>query len=100
MNATLESLKKIHGDKAEAVFREIAETGGFGSVGSGQGQIDVNNPGGLDLAGVLADGNTAISNKDKDRIAELAGVDRGKATALVDGGETTSSAGKMKGKGE
>ena len=96
MNVTLDSLKKIHGDKAESVFREIADKGGFGAVGSGQGEIDPNYSGGLDVAGVLADGNKAIPSATKDRIAELAGVEREKATAIVDQGQTTSSADKMK----
>lgn len=99
MNVTIDSLKKQHGDKAEEVFREIAEKGGFGAVGGGEGNIDPNYSGGLDVAGVLADGNKALSSAAKDRIAELAGVDREKATNLVDagtGGE--SSAVKMKGK--
>lgn len=98
MNVTIESLKKQHGDNAENVFREIADKGGFGSVGTGEGSIDPSYVGGLDVAGVLADSNKAVSKGDKDRIAELAGVDRDKATAIVDGGQTTSSADKMKGK--
>jgi len=99
MNVTVESLKKQHGDKAEQVFREIADKGGFGNVGTGEGSIDPSYAGGLDVAGVLADGNKAVSSHDKDRIAELAGVDREKATALVDRSEgTESSASKMKGK--
>jgi hypothetical protein len=96
-NVTIESLKKIHGDKAESVFREIADKGGFGAVGTGEGSINPNYEGGLDIAGVLADSNTALTSAQKDKIAELAGADRAKATALVDkseGGE--SSASKMK----
>lgn len=98
MNVTIDSLKKIHGDKAESVFREIADKGGFGNVGTSEGSIDPNYAGGLDVAGILADGNKAIPSATKDRIAELAGVDRDKATAIVDEGKTTSSADKMKGK--
>lgn len=99
MNVTLESLKKQHGDKAESVFREIADKGGFGRVGEGEGSIPLNYPGGLDLSGVLAESNKEVPAATKDRLAELAGVDREKATAVVDrseGGE--SSAHKMKGK--
>jgi hypothetical protein len=99
MNVTIESLRKQHGDKAESVFREIADKGGFGNVGSSEGSIDPNYSGGLDVAGVLADGNKALTSAAKDRIAELAGVDRGKATELVDKSVgTSSSAEKMKGK--
>lgn len=99
MNVTVESLRKQHGDNAEQVFREIADKGGYGAVGEGEGSIDLHYPGGLDIAGALADSNKAIPSATKDRIAELAGVDRDKATALVDkieGGE--SSASKTKGK--
>lgn len=96
MNVTVESLKKVHGDKAEEVFREIADKGGFGAVGGTEGAIDPNYAGGLDVAGVLADSNEAVSKEDKSRIAKLAGVDRKDATAMVDEGKTTSSADKMK----
>lgn len=96
-NVNLETLAKIHGkDKAESVLREIADKGGFGPVGTAEGHIHPQYAGGLDVAGVLADSNTAVSNEAKDRIAELAGYDRGSATALIDGGETSSSAAKMK----
>ncbi len=91
MNVNMEGLKKLHGDKAEAVFREIARTGGFGEPGTGPGQVSPHYAGGLDVAGVLADGNTALSSKEKEHIAKLAGVDRGKATDIVDEGHTTSS---------
>jgi len=114
MNANLESLIIKHGGTlekaspeqvraAERDFREIADLGGFGAVGtSGEGQIHPAYAGGLDLAGVLTDSNTAVSDKAKNRIAELTGVDRGKATELThDEGYTTkadeggtSSAGK------
>lgn len=96
MNVTIESLKKQHGEKAEEVFREIADKGGFGAVGTGEGGIDPNYAGGLDVAGVLADSNEAVSKEDKARIAKLAGVDRKEATAMVDEGKTISSADKMK----
>lgn len=78
LNVNLENLKKMHGDNAENVFREIADLGGYGNVGNGQGQIDINYPGGLGILGALKEENTAISEKDKARIAELAGVDRKK----------------------
>lgn len=96
MNANLEQLAKIHGkDKAESVFREIADLGGFGSVGVGTGSIPVDHAGGLDLAGVLAESNDAVSSKAKNRIAELAGVDRKTADKVSEGGGQ-SSASKMK----
>ena len=79
MNANFESLMKVHGGdakKAEAAYREIADKGGFGPVGTAEGQIHLGYAGGLDLVGVLDANNTAISSKDKDRIAELAGVSR------------------------
>jgi len=97
MNANLETLAKIHGkDKAEAAFREIADLGGFGPVGTAEGQIHPSYAGGLDVAGVLAESNTAVGPEAKARIAELTGVDRKAADALIDGGQTTSSADKMK----
>lgn len=93
MNANLETLTKIHGkDKAEAAFREIADLGGYGSVGTGEGSIHPGYAGGLDLVGVLDPSNTAISSKDKDRIAELAGVNRKDADNHVG----ASSADKLK----
>jgi hypothetical protein len=104
MNANLESLLRKQGatlDKAtpeqlraaERDFREIADLGGYGSVStSGEGHIHPAYAGGLDLAGVLTDSNTAVSEKAKARIAELTGVDRGKATELThDEGHTTKA---------
>lgn len=82
LNPNLDSLRKIHGDKAESVFREIADLGGFGNV-------DVNYAGGLDVAGVLNDSNTALSSREKDRIAELCGESRRESF------ETNSSVVKM-----
>jgi|SRR6185369_3716967 len=95
MNANFDSLMKVHGGdakKAEAAFREIADKGGYGAVGTGEGQIHPLTAAGLDLVGVLDPNNPAISSKDKDRIAELAGVNRKDAENYV--GE--SSASKMK----
>jgi len=95
MNANFESLMKVHGGdakKAEAAFREIADKGGYGAVGTGEGQIHPLTAAGLDLVGVLDANNTAISSKDKDRIAELAGVSR----ADVDNHVPVSSADKLK----
>ena len=79
LNVTLEKLSEMHGkDKAESVFREIADLGGYGDVGTGQGNIDINYAGGLGILGALRDDNTALTDKAKNRIAELAGVDRKK----------------------
>jgi len=44
----------------------------------------------------LAESNTAVGPEAKARIAELTGVDRKAADALIDGGQTSSSADKMK----
>lgn len=92
MNANLESLRQRHGDNAEKVFREIADLGGYGSVGGGEGQIHPQYKGGLDLVGVLAESNTAVSTQAKDRISELVGISRAKADNHI--GE--SSADKVK----
>ena len=78
MNANFESIAKIHGkDKAAEVLRRIEQIGHYGN---GMGMSG----GGLDLAGVLTDSNDALSSKEKDEIAKLAGVTRAKATATVD----------------
>jgi hypothetical protein len=68
MNVQFDALAKKHG-KAEAteIMNEIRDLGGFGNN---------NGIGGLDLTGLLAESNDAIGNKQKARIAELAGVDR------------------------
>ena len=78
LNVNRENLTKMHGDKAEEVFREIADLGGYGAVGTGQGQINIDYAGGLSVLSALSDENDHISAKDKTRIAELAGVDRKK----------------------
>lgn len=90
LNPNLESLTKLHGDGVKALnaMREIADLGGFGTIGDGPGQINPQFQGGLDVAGVLSDANTAVSEKAKSRIAELCGEKRKEEF------ETTSSAGK------
>lgn len=93
MNANLEELTKRHGDKAERVFREIADLGGFGDVGSGEGKISAAYAGGLDVRGVLSSENTAVSEQAKERIADLMGVNRRDAEPDA---PTRSSADKMK----
>jgi hypothetical protein len=89
-NVNLENLTTIHGDKAAEVFKEIADRGGYGSVGNTEGQISASYPGGLDIQGALDPNNTAITSADKDRIATLAGVKRGDSDSF----KTTSSAHK------
>jgi hypothetical protein len=89
-NVNLENMTTKHGDKAAEVMREIADLGGYGEIGVGEGQISPSYAGGLDVAGALDPNNTAISSKNKDRIAELAGVKRKDS----DDYKTTSSASK------
>lgn len=78
LNPTLENLTELHGDRTKALnaMREIADLGGFGTVGDGPGQIHPLYGGGLDVAGVLRDDNTAVSGAAKDRIAKLCGEKR------------------------
>lgn len=89
-NVNLENMTERHGDKAADVLREIGDLGGFGSIGTGEGQINPAYSGGLDVAGVLDPNNTAVSTQAKDRIAELAGVNRKDSDTY----KTTSSAHK------
>lgn len=76
LNPNLENLRAMHGEKAMDRFREIADLGGFGTVGNNPGDIDPNYRGGLDVAGVLSDKNTAVSERAKERIAEICGEQR------------------------
>jgi hypothetical protein len=92
LNVNINNLTEMHGSKAVEVFREIADLGGYGAVGNGEGQISPQYAGGLDVQGALDPANTAISSAAKDRIAELAGVDRRNS----DNFQTTSSASKQK----
>lgn len=78
LNANMKNLTERYGDKAESVFRELADLGGHGNVGDGQGCIDINYAGGLGILGALRDENVAVSEQAKERIAELCGVDRKK----------------------
>jgi hypothetical protein len=68
MNVQFEAMVEKYGQK-EATERcnEIRALGGFGNNGG---------IGGMDLTGALAESNTLIPDKDKARLAELAGVDR------------------------
>ena len=80
LNVNMESLTAMYGSEAKAleVFKEIADLGGYGNVGQGQGQVDPYYAGGLGILGALKEENTAISSAAKARIAELAQVDRKK----------------------
>lgn len=78
LNVNLQNMTKMHGDKAVEVMREIADLAGHGEIGNGAGQIPADYAGGLGILGALREDNTAISEKAKARIAELAGVDRKK----------------------
>ena len=84
MNVTKESLEGKHKEKAEAVFQEIAQLGGYGNIPS-------HYSGGLDIFSVLEPSNTVISEKDKDRIAELSGVKRKDADKLFASGDIITS---------
>lgn len=90
LNANLKDLTALHGDAAKGLnaLREIADLGGFGTIGEGPGQIHPLSVGGLDVAGVLSDDNTAVSEAAKNRIAKLCGEKRKEEF------ETTSSADK------
>jgi hypothetical protein len=66
---TIESLKKIHGDKAAAVFSEIAELGGFGAVSTFNYGIDPACA--LDVKGCLDPENKAVSAENKAKIKAL-----------------------------
>ena len=78
LNANRETLERLHKGQAEERFRELADLGGYGEVGHGQGQINIDSPGGLGILGALRDDNTAISEKSKDRMAEIMHIDRKK----------------------
>lgn len=84
MNVTLESLRAKHGDKAEAVFREISDLGGYGNIPTAYS-------GGLDIFSTLDQSNDVISEQSKDRIAELSGVKRKDADKLFDSGKIITS---------
>lgn len=84
MNVTLESLREKHGDKAELVFREIADLGGYGYVPNTYA-------GGLDVFSALEPSNTVLDEKTKDRIAELSGVKRKDADKLFKSGDVITS---------
>lgn len=84
MNVTLESLKEKHGDKAESIFCEIRDLGGYGNV-------DPEYVGGLDIYGALDPGNTVIPEHVKDKIAQLSGITRKDADTKRTSGEIITS---------
>ena len=96
-NVTEEKLRRLHGENAGKVFEQIADIGGFGKVGDGEGHINPSYAGGLDVRGVVDPNNTALTDSQKAKIAELAGMDTGDRKR-IESGATTSSADKMKGK--
>lgn len=68
MNVQYDRMVKKYGKKeATERMNEIRAIGGFGNN---------NGVGGLDLTGILAESNTSITDKNKARLAELAGVNR------------------------
>lgn len=84
MNVTKESLEAKHGAKADAVFREIADLGGYGNIPSDYA-------GGLDVFSVLDQSNDVIPEATKDKIAELSGIKRKDADKLFDSGKIITS---------
>lgn len=96
-NVTLDKLKKLHGDDAGRVFEQIADIGGFGKVGDAEGNIRPDYAGGLDIRGVVDPDNKALTDSQKNKIAELAGMDTGDRKR-IESGATVSSADKMRGK--
>lgn len=71
-NVTVDKLRRIHGDKAEEVFGEIASLGGFGEpTRDHTGGLDPSYAGGLDLTGVLDPANKDITEAKKNKIREL-----------------------------
>jgi hypothetical protein len=84
MNVQYDEMAKKYGD-VEAARRcdEIEALGGFGDRQS-------RNTGGLDIYGVIELSNTAISEKDKDRIAELSGFERKDADKMTKTGKSTT----------
>lgn len=94
-NVTIDKLKKLHGDDAGRVFEQIADIGGFGKVGDGEGNINPSYAGGLDIRGVVDPANSALTDAQKSKIADLAGM-KADDRARIDSGATTSSADKIK----
>lgn len=66
-NLTYAQVQERHGQNAEAVWNEICEIGGYGT-------LSPTYSGGLDIAGALSDKNKFLSSEVKARIAELSGM--------------------------
>lgn len=96
-NVTVEKLEKKFPGEGEKRFREIADKGGFGAVGEGEGSIPLQYPGGLDIRGVVDPSNTAFTDAQKSKLADLAGMGTSDRER-IESGATTSSADKIKGK--
>ena len=71
MEINRDILKKKHGDKADALFAEIALLGGFGEVGPAENQLDASAT--LYFRGVLDAENSAVSSEAKARIKSVIG---------------------------
>jgi len=72
MNANFEAMAAKYGEEeAKHRMEEIIAISGAGS-----GKVPYNYVGGVDLLGALAESNTALTDKEKARIAELSGVGR------------------------
>ena len=106
MNANLEFFIKQQGGTlekatpeqlrvAEDKMRRVADLGGFGAIGIGEGNIHPAYAGGLDVSGVLDERNTALSSEAKEELASIMGVDRKEADKVAQG-KGSSSADKMK----
>lgn len=93
-NVTYEKLEKKFPGEGEKRFKEIAELGGFGSVGGGENSIPLDHVGGLDVRGVVDPSNTYFTEAKKSKIAELAGMEMDDRKR-IESGATTSSADKM-----
>lgn len=86
-NVNIDQLRKIHGDKAQRVYEEIRDRGGFGNVSSEY-------VGGLDVRSVIDPANTSLSTKEKSELAKLAGMDKSDRER-IDNQKTSSSAERM-----
>lgn len=73
MNVTADTLEKKFKGEGSHRFAQIAEIGGFGKVGSGEGGLDPETN--LDLTGVLDPDNGAVTDGDKNQIRKLAGLE-------------------------
>lgn len=80
LNVNINNMTELYGSKEKAleVLREITDLAGHGVNHNGNGAANLEYAGGFGILGALRDDNTAIPEKDKARIAELAQVDRKK----------------------